>query len=104
MKCIEKKNREDVLMGRKLYVLKAEGPTGKALREAVYQLISELGVRIDAIIMIDFALKLEMTGAIAEGTTRFSIPVHAIIVKQSVKHAITVMKFLVLLRRMLFRK
>ena len=73
MKCIEKKNREDVLMGRKLSVLKAEGPTGKALREAVYQLISELGVRIGAILMIDFALKLEaeMTGAIAEGTTRF---------------------------------
>jgi hypothetical protein len=105
---------EDVRMGRKLYMLKAEGPTGNVGRpgEAVYRLISELGVRIDAIIMIDAALKLEgeMTGAIAEGVgsaiggigveryqiediaTRFRIPIHAIIVKQSVKDAITVMR------------
>jgi hypothetical protein len=46
---------EDVCMGRKLYMLKAEGPTGSVGHpgEAVYRLISELGVRIDAIIMID---------------------------------------------------
>jgi hypothetical protein len=105
---------EEVRMGRKLYMLKAEGPTGNVGRpgEAVYRLIEELGVRIDTIIMIDAALKLEgeKTGAIAEGVgsaiggigveryqiedvaTRYSIPVHAIIVKQSVRDAITVMR------------
>jgi hypothetical protein len=105
---------EEVRMGRKLYMLKAEGPAGNVGRpgEAVYRLIADLGVRIDAIIMIDAALKLEgeKTGTIAEGVgsaiggigveryqiedvaTRYSIPVHAIIVKESVQDAITVMR------------
>lgn len=105
---------EEVRLGRKLYMLKAEGPIGNVGRpgEAVYRLITELGVKMDAIIMIDAALKLEgeKTGAIAEGVgsaiggigveryqiedvaTRFSIPIHAIIVKQSVQDAITVMR------------
>ncbi|MFZ0895801.1 MAG: DUF1512 domain-containing protein [Candidatus Nitrosopolaris sp.] len=105
---------EEVRMGRKLYMLKAEGPAGSVGRpgEAVYRLIAELGLRIDAIIMIDAALKLEgeKTGAIAEGVgsaiggigveryqiedvaTKFSIPIYAIIVKQSVQDAITVMR------------
>jgi hypothetical protein len=99
---------------RKLYLLKAEGPTGTVGRpgEAVQRLIGELGLKIDAIITIDAALKLEgeTTGAVAEGigsaiggigvekyqieeiATKFSIPVYAIIVKESVQDAITVMR------------
>src|SRR6266487_3304495 len=105
---------EEDRMGRKLYLLKAEGPAGSVGRpgEAVYRLVSLLGVKIDAIIMIDAALKLEgeKTGEIAQGVgsaiggigveryqiedvaTKFSIPVYAIIVKQSVQDAITVMR------------
>lgn len=105
---------EEDRMGRKLYLLKAEGPAGSVGRpgEAVYRLVAVLGVKIDAIIMIDAALKLEgeKTGEIAEGVgsaiggigveryqiedvaTQFGIPVYAIIVKQSVQDAITVMR------------
>jgi len=101
-------------MGRKLYLLRKEGGAGSVGRrgEAVYRLVAVLGVKIDAIIMIDAALKLEgeKTGEIAEGVgsavggigveryqiedvaTKFSIPVYAIIVKQSVQDAITVMR------------
>jgi hypothetical protein len=105
---------EDEYMHRKLYLLKAEGPAGTVGRpgEAVQRLIVELGLKIDAIIMIDAALKLEgeRTGDIAEGigsaiggigvekyqieeiATKFNIPVYAIIVKESVQDAITVMR------------
>ena len=105
---------EDEHMHRKLYLLKAEGPAGTVGRpgEAVQRLIVELGIKIDAIIMIDAALKLEgeKTGDIAEGigsaiggigvekyqieeiATKFNIPVYAIIVKESVQDAITVMR------------
>ena len=105
---------EDEHKHRKLYLLKAEGPAGTVGRpgEAVQRLIVELGLKIDAIIMIDAALKLEgeKTGDIAEGigsaiggigvekyqieeiATKFNIPVYAIIVKESVQDAITVMR------------
>ena len=105
---------EDAHMHRKLYLLKAEGPAGTVGRpgEAMQRLIVELGIKIDAIIMIDAALKLEgeKTGEIAEGigsaiggigvekyqieeiATKFNIPVYAIIVKESVQDAITVMR------------
>jgi hypothetical protein len=95
-------------------LLKAEGPAGTVGRpgEAVQRLIVELGIKIDAIIMIDAALKLEgeKTGDIAEGigsaiggigveryqieeiATKFNIPVYAIIIKESVQDAITVMR------------
>ena len=101
-------------MDRKLYLLKAEGPTGTVGRpgEAVQRLIVELSLKIDAIITIDAALKLEgeTTGAVAEGigsaiggigvekyqieeiATKFNIPVYAVIVKESVQDAITVMR------------
>jgi hypothetical protein len=101
-------------MNRKLYLLKAEGPGGAVGRpgEAVQRLVGEIGLKIDAIIMIDAALKLEgeKTGAVAEGigaaiggigvekyqieevATRFSIPVYAVIVKQSIQDAITIMR------------
>jgi len=105
---------EDLQMGRKLYLLKAEGPAGTVGRpgEAVSRLAGELGVRIDAIITIDASLKLEgeKTGAIAEGVgsaiggigverfqiedvaTNFRIPLYAIVVKESVQDAITIMR------------
>jgi len=99
---------------RELYLLKAEGPGGAVGRpgEAVQRLVDEIGLKIDTIIMIDAALKLEgeKTGAIAEGigaaiggigvekyqieevATKFNIPVYAIVVKQSIQDAITVMR------------
>jgi hypothetical protein len=100
--------------GRKMYLLKAEGPAGTVGRpgEAIHRLVGDLGIKVDAIIMIDAALKLEgeKTGDVAEGVgaaigglgvekyqieevaTRFDIPVYAVIVKQSVQDAITVMR------------
>ncbi len=100
--------------GRKLYLLKAEGPAGTVGRpgEAIQRLAGDLGIKFDAIIMIDAALKLEgeKTGAVAEGVgaaiggigvekyhieeiaTKLNIPMYAVIVKQSVHDAITVMR------------
>lgn len=105
---------EDDYKGRKLYLLKAEGPSGTVGRpgEAIRRIAGDLGVKLDAIIMIDAALKLEgeRTGDVAEGVgaaiggigvekyqieqvaTQFEIPVYAVIVKQSVLDAITVMR------------
>src|SRR5919204_4191874 len=105
---------KDEYMGRRLYLLKAEGPGGAVGRpgEAVQQLVGEMGIKIDTIIMIDAALKLEgeKTGAVAEGigaaiggigvekyqveevATRFNIPVYAVIIKESIQDAITVMR------------
>src|ERR687888_1761414 len=100
--------------GRRLYLLKAEGPGGAVGRpgEGVQRLAGQMGVKIDAIIMIDAALKLEgeKTGAVAEGigaaiggigveryqiediATRFNIPVYAVIVKESIQDAISIMR------------
>jgi len=100
--------------GRKLYLLKAEGPNGTVGRpgEAIGRLAGDLGIKIDAIIMIDAALKLEgeRTGDIAEGigaaiggigvekyqieevATKLGVPLYAIIIKQSVQDAITIMR------------
>ncbi len=105
---------EDEYKGRKLYLLKAEGPAGTVGRpgEAINRLVGELGIKPDALIMIDAALKLEgeKTGSVAEGigaaiggigvekyqiedvATKFDIPVYAVIVKQSVQDAITIMR------------
>jgi hypothetical protein len=105
---------EDEYMNRKLYFLKAEGPGGAVGRpgEAVQRMIGEMGLKIDAIVMIDAALKFEgeRTGAVAEGigaaiggigvekyqieevATKFNIPVYAVIVKQSIQDAITIMR------------
>src|SRR5690606_16909668 len=93
--------------GRKLYLLKAEGPAGTVGRpgEAITRLAGDMGIKIDAIVMIDAALKLEgeKTGEVAEGigaaiggigvekyqieevATQMQIPVYAVIVKQSVR-------------------
>lgn len=105
---------EDQYNGRALYLMKAEGPGGNVGEPgtAVEKLINEMGVNVNSIIMIDAALKFEgeKTGDLAEGVgaaiggigvdrfqieevaTKHGIPVYAIIVKQSVLDAITVMK------------
>jgi hypothetical protein len=105
---------EDEYKGRKLYMLKAEGPAGTVGRpgEAITRLAGGMGLKIDVIVMIDAALKLEgeRTGDVAEGigaaiggigvekyqiedvATRLDIPVYAVIVKQSVQDAITIMR------------
>lgn len=105
---------QDTYKGRTIYLMKAEGPAGYVGEPGtgVHKLINEMGVRINSIVMIDAALKLEgeKTGDIAEGigaaiggigvdrfqieevATKNGIPVYAIIIKQSVLDAITVMK------------
>jgi hypothetical protein len=105
---------EDEYRGRKIYLLKAEGPAGTVGRpgEAITRLVGDMGIKIDTVIMIDAALKLEgeKTGDVAEGigaaiggigvekyqveevAARFNIPIYAVIVKQSVQDAITIMR------------
>ncbi len=100
--------------GRTLYVVKAEGPMGYVGEPgvALRRLIEEMGVKPSAIIMVDAALKLEgeKTGEIAEGvgaaiggigvekfqieevSAKHSIPIYAIVVKESDVEAITTMK------------
>ncbi len=97
--------------GRKLFLMKAEGPSVTVGRpgDALESIISEN--KIDVIIMIDAALKFEGedSGTVSQGfgaaiggigTERFQIeeiatkneiPVFAIIIKQSVKEAINLM-------------
>ena len=98
--------------GRKLILLKAEGPFATVGRpgEATESLVEKF--KPNVIIMIDAALKLEGedTGSIAQGfgaaiggigidrfkieevATKYDIPIFAIVVRQSVKDAITLMK------------
>ena len=100
--------------GRKLYVLKADGPMAYVGQPgvAIQKIIGEMGVKPSAIVMIDAALKLEgeKTGEIAEGVgaaiggigvekfqieeaaTKARVPLYAILVKQSILEAITVMR------------
>ena len=97
--------------GRKLILLKAEGPYATVGRpgEATESIVEKL--KPDAIIMIDAALKLEGedSGSVAQGfgaaiggigtdrfkieaiATKYDIPIFAIVVRQSVKEAITLM-------------
>ncbi len=104
---LSKTNFED----RKLFLLKAEGPGSIVGRpaDALEKIVSEN--KIDSIIMIDAALKMEGedSASVAQGfgaaiggigTERFQIeaiatskkiPVFSIVVKQSVKEAITLM-------------
>ena len=98
--------------GRKLILVKAEGPYATVGRpgEATESLVEKF--KPNVIIMIDAALKLEGedTGSIAQGfgaaiggigidrfkieavATKYDIPIFAIVVRQSVKDAITLMK------------
>jgi len=100
--------------GRKLYVVKADGPMAYVGQPgvAIKKVVEEMGVKPSAIIMIDAALKLEgeKTGEIAEGVgaaiggigvekfqieevaTKNKVPLYAILVKQSILEAITVMR------------
>jgi hypothetical protein len=97
--------------GRTLFLLKAEGPGSTVGRpaDALETIVS--GTKIDIIIMIDAALKMEGedSASVAQGfgaaiggvgterfqieaiTTSKNIPVFSIVVKQSVKEAITLM-------------
>ena len=98
--------------GRKLCLLKAEGPAATVGRpaDALEKIISE--TKPDILVMVDAALKLEgeETGSIAQGfgaaiggvgterfqieeiATKHNIPIYAIVIKQSIKEAITLMK------------
>ena len=95
--------------GRKLILLKAEGPYATVGRpgEATESIVEKL--KPDAIIMIDAALKLEGedSGSVAQGfgaaiggigtdrfkieaiAVKYDIPIFAIVVRQSVKESIT---------------
>ena len=99
--------------GRKLIVVKAEGPMATVGRpgEAVENIINKLEGKVSRIITVDAASKLEgeQTGSIAEGVgvamgdpgpekiaieriaAKYSIPIDAIIVKMSMEEAITEM-------------
>ncbi len=99
--------------GRNLLVLKAEGPMGVVGRPhiGVEKLMSDTKNKVDSLIMIDAALKLEgeHTGEIAEGigaaiggigVEKFriekaavgaDIPMYAVVVKQSLIDVISVM-------------
>ncbi len=98
--------------GRKLYLMKAEGPSGTVGRpgDALEKIIEKN--KPDIIVMVDAALKLEgeETGSIAQGfgaaiggigterfqieevATKHKIPIYAVVIKQSIKEAITLMK------------
>ena len=99
---------------RKVFVVRAKGPGGTVGKpgKAIKMLIDEHGSEISRIIMIDAGLKLtgDKTGSIAvgvgaaiggigiekyfieESSTEKSIPIDALICKQSLEDAITTMK------------
>lgn len=105
---------ETELEGRRILVIKAEGPGGNVGKpgEALEKLINVHGYRPSAIVMVDAALKFEgeETGEVADGvgaaiggigTERFrieevahkhKIPLYAVIIKESLKEAIAPMK------------
>jgi len=98
--------------GRKLYLMKAEGPIATVGRpgDALERIFFES--KPDIIVMVDAALKLEgeESGSVAQGfgaaiggigtdrfqieevATKYKIPIYAIVIKQSIKEAITLMK------------
>jgi hypothetical protein len=104
---------ETIIDGRKVIVLKAEGPmaTVGTPGEAVENVVNELKGKVNRIITVDAAAKLEgeETGEIAEGTgvamgdpgpekiaiervaVKYNIPIDAVIVKMSLEEAITAM-------------
>jgi hypothetical protein len=105
---------ETMIEGRRVLALKAKGPGGNVGKpgDAIRTLIEENGGKASMIIMVDAALKFEgeKTGEVTEGigaaiggvgterfkieeeATKYKIPVHAIIIKQSIQEAITPMK------------
>ncbi len=105
---------ETAIEGRKAIILKAEGPGGNVGKpgDAVKKIIKKHRGKISMIIMIDAALKFEgeKTGEISEGigaaiggigtekfkieeeASRYKIPLHALIIKESIQEAITPFK------------
>jgi hypothetical protein len=105
---------EVMIDGRHVIALKAEGPGGNVGKpgDAIRQLIEEREGKVSMVVMVDAAVKFEgeKTGEISEGTgaaiggvgterfkieeevSKFKIPVHAIIVKESIQEAIMPMK------------
>lgn len=104
----------DVIVdGRTVSVIKAEGPGGNVGKpdQAIARLIEEYGRRPSIIVMVDAALKLEgeETGEVAEGVgaaiggigvekfrieevaKKYGIPLYAVVIKQSLKEAISPM-------------
>ena len=103
---------ENEFEGRKLYLMKAEGPAATVGRpgDALERIISES--KPDVIVMVDAALKLEGedSGTVSQGfgaaiggigtdryqieevATKHKIPIYAIVIKQSIKEAITLMR------------
>ena len=97
--------------GKKIFLMKAEGPSATVGRpgDAIEALVPQR--KPDAIIMIDAALKLEGEDSasvaqgfgaaiggigtdrfqIEEAATKYNIPVYAIVIKQSVKDAVNLM-------------
>ena len=100
--------------GRTVYVLKAEGPMGYVgePHTGLQRLVEEMGVSLNAIVMVDAAQKFEgeQTGEIAQGvgaaiggmgvekfdieaiSYKHSIPVYAVLIKQGDVDTLTVMK------------
>jgi hypothetical protein len=99
--------------GRNLFVIKAKGPGAAVGKpgEAIQNLVEEAGGKVGLIIMVDAAGKFEgeRSGDTAEGAgaaiggigvdqfeiesvaTRYKIPVHAVIVKESVLESVAPM-------------
>ncbi len=116
----KRKIKKDVVVselmmdGRKILALKAEGPGGNVGKpgDAIKQLIEEREGKIAMVVMVDAALKFEgeKTGEVSEGigaaiggigterfkieeeASKYKIPVHAVIVKESLQEAIMPMK------------
>lgn len=102
------------LNGRRLLVLKAEGPGGNVGRpgDGIEKLMEDNRGKVSLIIMVDAALKLEgeKTGEVAEGigaaiggigverykieeiALKYKVPLNAVIVRESVQEAIAPMK------------
>ena len=100
--------------GRKLYVMKAEGPMGYVGQPgvAIERLVGEMSIAPGAIIMVDAAAKLEgeETGEVSEGVgaaiggigvekfqieevaAKYKIPVYAVLVKEGDSDVMTTMK------------
>ena len=105
--------QETEFEGRKVYVVRAKGPGGTVGKpgKAIKTLVKEHGDEISRIIMIDAGLKLEgeKTGSVAigvgaaiggigiekfyieESSTEKTVPIDALICKQSLEDAITTM-------------
>jgi len=105
---------EDEIKGRRVIFMKAKGPAGNVGKpgKAIRRLIDEMKVKIKLIVMIDAALKLEgeKSGEVAEGigaaiggigvdkyeieevATEYKIPLYAIVIKESIAEAISVLR------------